>query len=185
MQEIQPDLRARIMAAIVDFIGRVLAPIFEARDALNETSPIIYWSIVSILTITLILLLYHIFITISGAFREPAKKRALMGVELPPRRAAADLRKTAAEAAGNGDFAQAVVYMYLAALVHLDQREIITFTDADTNRQILLQLRGEPELAHSLEPLSLKAEAITYGHHPATHTDFEDAGRIVGEVLAR
>lgn len=185
MRDAQPDLSARIIEAIIDFIARVLAPLLKARDAMYNTSPVIYWGIVSILTVIIILLIYHIFITISGAFREPAKKRSLMGVELPPRKAANELREAADRAANSGDFAQAIIYMYLAALVHLDQREIIRFRDADTNRQLLLQLRAEPELMQRIEPLSLKVETISYGHHPATHADFEHAGRVVGEVLAR
>ena len=185
MRDAQPDLSTRIIEAIIAFIDRVLAPIFKARDAMYDTSPVIYWGIVSVLTVIIILLIYHIFITISGTFREPTKKRSLMGVELPPRKAANELREAADRAANSGDFAQAIIYMYLAALVHLDQREIIRFRDADTNRQLLLQLRAEPELMQRIEPLSLKVETISYGHHPATHADFEHAGRVVGEVLAR
>jgi hypothetical protein len=78
----------------------------------------------------------------------------------------------AARLASAGDFRSALRLVYLAALLKLDERDLIRFDRTGTNWEYLSRVRGKPELYGALRPVTLAFDRKWYGHEPATESDY-------------
>ncbi len=175
----------RPMVAAMRFLAKLLDRVFQARDALYVAYPLVYWTVVALLAVIALGILAHIYMTLTGAFGNGRSRRGPAGVELPPRHSPGDLRARARQAAEGGDLGQAIVYLYLAILFHLDRQGLIVFNRADTNRQILRQLSGARELAATMEPLTDTVDAISYSDYVPTDAEFARVEQISEVVMAR
>ena len=72
----------------------------------------------------------------------------------------------AGELARGGDYRTAVRYLYLSALLWLDEREILRYDRALTNREYLERVRDNPALRERLAPVVETFDRVWYGHLP-------------------
>ena len=172
------------VAAILRAIGKALGKLFTARDKLYAAHPVVYWSVVALLAAMMVALILHMYFATARAFGGGRSGRSAIATQLPPQRSSSEMRALAERAAENGEFGQAVVYLYLAILVHLDERGRLVFASADTNRQLLDQLHGQGTLAAELRPLTDRVDAISYSSRPATADDFARAQHVSDAVMA-
>ncbi len=89
-----------------------------------------------------------------------------------PRRAA-EAQAQASEAAGAGNFREAMRLLYLAALLHLDESGLIRFDRALTNREVLASVADNPSLRPLLAPVVAQFDQVWYGHAPFGQAEFE------------
>ncbi len=171
------------VAAILQAINKALGKLFAARDKLYAAHPLAYWSVVALLAAMLVLIALHMYSVTARAFGGGRSRRSDVTTQLPTQRSSSELRALAERAAENGDFGQAVVYLYLAILVHLDEQGRVVFSTADTNRQLLDQLRDQGTLAADLRPLTNTVDAISYSSRPATADDFAHAQHVSDAVM--
>lgn len=91
----------------------------------------------------------------------------------------------AAPLAAAGDFRSALRLVYLAALLELDERELIRFDRTGTNWEYLAALRSRPDIDATLRPVTMLFDRKWYGHEPAAESDyvrFLDAYRAIESV---
>lgn len=97
---------------------------------------------------------------------------------------AAEARRRAGEAAGEGDYRGAIRYRCLAVLLALDEVGRLTFDRAATNREYLFRAPGT--LQEELQPLLARFDAIWYGGSPTDGEEWveysERAARIEAQV---
>lgn len=84
-----------------------------------------------------------------------------------PLSASAAARQARALAAG-ADYRQAMRYMYLAALLVLDERGVLRYDQAMTNREVLRRAEqsADPRLAQALAPVVDTFDQVWYGFTP-------------------
>jgi hypothetical protein len=75
------------------------------------------------------------------------------------------LQRAEAQAA-NHDYRSAIRYLYLACLLLLDERRIIRYDSALTNREHVRQLREKPHLQEGLRQVVKVFEDVWYGYAP-------------------
>ena len=96
--------------------------------------------------------------------------------------------KTALDQAGGlargGDYRTAVRYMYLSALLWLDERNVLRYDRALTNREYLDRVRENPALRARMAPIVDTFDRVWYGHVPIDAAAFE-AYREQIEALRR
>ncbi|WP_026370168.1 DUF4129 domain-containing protein [Kallotenue papyrolyticum] len=88
--------------------------------------------------------------------------------------AAADQERLGAETAldraqalaQQGDYRSAVRYLYLSALLWLDERKRLRYDRSLTNREVLEQARNDPALYQRLRPVVHTFERVWYGLRP-------------------
>lgn len=84
--------------------------------------------------------------------------------------------KTASEQAGElargGDYRTAVRYMYLSALLWLDERNVLSYDRALTNREYLDRVRENPALRARMAPIVDTFDRVWYGHLPIDAASF-------------
>lgn len=66
------------------------------------------------------------------------------------------------------DFRHAIRALYLATLLYLHEREILTYDKSATNREYLRQLAGQPALQNALKPVVYIFDDVWYGYQSCT-----------------
>ncbi len=84
--------------------------------------------------------------------------------------------KTALDQAGGlargGDYRTAVRYLYISALLWLDERDILRYDRALTNREYLERVRDNPALRERMVPIVETFDRVWYGHLPIDAESF-------------
>jgi hypothetical protein len=70
----------------------------------------------------------------------------------------------ASDLARGGDYRTAVRYLYLSALLWLDERDMLRYDRALTNREYLERVRDNPALRARLSPIVETFDRVWYGH---------------------
>src|SRR5829696_777077 len=179
-----------ISRLIRDFI-RWLQNLFPKRRAVEPGRVDLISLIAQILVIgvALAVLLYvvKILLTRFGRTRKakkPRKKEAriVLGERLEPDATATDLLSQAEVLARNGDLRAAIRKAYIAFLVELGDRKMISLAQHKTNRDYLNSVRSVPPLHATMRGLTDSFERHWYGFEQATADDWQDfrAGYLAG-----
>ena len=110
------------------------------------------------------------------ATRAPKKKgaRIVLGERLEPEATATDLLSQAETLARQGDLRAAIRKAYIALLVELGDRKVISLAQHKTNRDYLNSVRSMPPLHSTMRGLTESFERHWYGSEQATPGDWQD-----------
>lgn len=95
-----------------------------------------------------------------------------------------DLLAAARHAYQQGNYRQAIIYLFSHQLVELDQRQRIHLARGKTNRQYLRELSPHPPLRGLLEQSMLAFEAVFFGNCPLSRAEFETCWNRLDEFRA-
>lgn len=98
--------------------------------------------------------------------------RVVLGERLEPDKSAADLLAEAEALARAGDLRGAIRRGYIALLIELADRKIISLAQHKTNRDYLRAVKGIRRLHHNMEALTNNFEQHWYGPEPANENDW-------------
>lgn len=151
---------------------------------LAETAPVLYWTIVGLCVLILAVLIYHIYLTMRSAFGTDRRRVSSGPVAVsawqltePPA-----LLEQADAAARAGAFPDALRYLYLALIHHLDRREILRYDAARTNQEYLRQARKFPAIIDPLRTVTRFADRAWYGHYGLGAADYAQCRELVQTV---
>ena len=127
----------------------------------------------------LLYVLKTLYVRFSGRSRQPkaGKKREariVLGERLEPEATATDLLSEAEALARQGDLRAAIRKAYIALLVELGDRKMISLAHHKTNRDYLNSLRSVPGLHSRMRGLTDSFERHWYGFANATPNDWQD-----------
>ncbi|HZL91746.1 MAG TPA: DUF4129 domain-containing protein [Pirellulaceae bacterium] len=100
------------------------------------------------------------------------------------KRASGDFLADARRLAQEGNYSEAVIYLYSHLLVELDKLHVIRLAKGKTNRQYLRETRPRPVLAGILETTMVAFEDVFFGHYPLPRERFEECIGQVGDFQA-
>jgi hypothetical protein len=80
-----------------------------------------------------------------------------------------------------GDFRQAIIYLFSYELVEMDKRQVIRLAKGKTNRQYLREVRRRPLLESLVEQTMVAFEDVFFGDHPLDRPRFESCWRRLDE----
>ena len=108
--------------------------------------------------------------------REPKKRKAriVLGEQLKPEDTSTDLLSEAEALARRGELRAAIRKAYIAMLVELGDRKVITLAQHKTNRDYLNSVRSVPVLHSTMRGLTESFERHWYGFAEATQGDWLD-----------
>jgi hypothetical protein len=112
--------------------------------------------------------------------REP---RIVLGERLEPEESASDLLSEAEALARSGDLRGAIRKGYIALLVELGDRKLISLAQYKTNRDYLRSVSSHPQLHSRMRSLTDSFERHWYGFAQATQTDWQDFRTSYREAL--
>ncbi len=97
----------------------------------------------------------------------------------------AGLWKLAQQAAQQGQWNQAIVYLYSYLLLQLDQAGWIRLEKGRTNRYYLRQLRADPEVYSWMREIVWAFEDAFFGHHQLSPQRFQKCWELVPQLRQR
>ena len=106
--------------------------------------------------------------------RKKREARIVLGERLKPEDTATDLLAEAEALARNGDLRAAIRKAYIALLVELGDRNVISLAQYKTNRDYLRSVSNRPQLHSPLKKLTDSFERHWYGVAQATPNDWQD-----------
>src|SRR6185436_16082051 len=116
------------------------------------------------------------FLERSPGRKKPKEKKAriVLGERLEPEATSTDLLSAAEILARQGDLRAAIRKAYIALLVELGDRKLISLAQHKTNRDYLTSLRSLPQLHSRMRGLTESFERHWYGFASATPNDWQD-----------
>ena len=135
--------------------------------------------VIGLAVAVLLYVLKTLYVWFSGRSRKPktSKKREariVLGERLEPEATATDLLSEAEALARQGDLRAAIRKAYIALLVELGDRKMISLAHHKTNRDYLNSLRSVPGLHSRMRGLTDSFERHWYGFANATPNDWQD-----------
>lgn len=106
--------------------------------------------------------------------RKKREARIVLGERLQPEDTATDLLAEAEALARSGDLRSAIRKGYIALLVELGDRDVISLAQYKTNRDYLRSVRNRPQLYSPLTRLTESFERHWYGFAQATPDDWQN-----------
>ncbi len=172
-----------LFRAIRDFI-EWLAKFFPKPRAasgsgINWITRIAQILVIGLAVAVLLYVLKTLYVRFSGRSRKPKtsrkrEARIVLGERLEPEATATDLLSEAEALARQGDLRAAIRKAYIALLVELGDRKMISLAHHKTNRDYLNSLRSVPQLHSRMRGLTDSFERHWYGFANATPNDWQD-----------
>lgn len=122
----------------------------------------------------------QIRLNLIGEAHEEVAETALERVETER---AALARAETAEAAS--DFRGALRYLYLSAILHLQERGVLPYDKSLTNREYLRQAQTDTDLHTALGPAITVFDEVWYGHKPCDAETVANYRDLLQKVYAR
>jgi len=135
--------------------------------------------VITLATLLLVYVLRTLLLWYSGRSRKPKTgkdrgARIVLGERLEPDATASDLLSEAEALARQGELRAAIRKAYIALLVELGERKVISLAHHKTNRDYLNSLRSVPQLHSRMRGLTESFERHWYGFANATPNDWQD-----------
>lgn len=130
------------------------------------------WAIFGVGVALLVWLLSYWLQNLLGSFIGGVERRVAPDATALPETAAA-ARTAAHQLADGGSYREAVRHLYLAALLALHERNLLTYQPSDTNREVLAAVRAQPRLHQQLQPVVETFDNVWYGVHEPDRAAFD------------
>jgi hypothetical protein len=143
---------------------------------------VIFWGILAVLVIGVIGLIAWAIINREQTNKDPgltSRPTALteeerleeLPVQLDP--AFKNLLDRVRECYDNGDYNQAIIYLFSYKLIQLDKKHLIRLTRGKTNHQYLREVTGHNQLQDTLRLTVRAFEDVFFGNHDLTKSRFQ------------
>lgn len=168
----QPSLLDRLLARLLEFLlENVLA------DGPNSIAA---YGVTALTAVVLFIVLLYILRTV---LRNVAAAPAEM--ELPDDEGtltAGQAAQRAEQLSQGGDYRTAVRYLYLSALLALDEHGLLRYDRSRTNREYLRSVAARPEVATPLREVVDVFDAVWYGFQPLDEQSYTHYERQVAQL---
>jgi hypothetical protein len=161
-------------------------PEVESSGVGGGVLEIVAWCVIALVVGTILFFVIRAFLlgdfTTAGAAARRAGAAAPSFDALPVAAVTAktDLLAEARRLYEEGDYAQAMVYLYSHLLLRLDRGQYLRLARGKTNRQYLRELTSRP-LRDILQPAMWAFEEAFFGRHALARTRFEDQWQRLDE----
>jgi Domain of unknown function (DUF4129) len=173
----KPSALERLMRSILDWINNLLPR--NRQMSPGRARVISTTAQVVVAALALAVIVYVVWLAVPRLLRkrEPRKKkkaeaRVVLGEQLEPDQSGADLLAEAEALARAGDLRGAIRKGYIALLVELGDRKVISLAQYKTNRDYLRSVREIESLHGNMLKLTSSFEQHWYGLEPASETDW-------------
>lgn len=103
----------------------------------------------------------------------------ILGLKIDLGHPPAELIERASRLAEEGEYREAIRFSFIASIIELARRDILTIDPARTNRDYLVALRQRDDLLPVFTGLATLFEEFWYGQKDASHDDYANFSRLV------
>jgi hypothetical protein len=144
---------------VIDILDQIFSPVAESSAGLGD---IFVWLLIA----ACVVLLGGVLLYLALHMRQAATRQARAAADDDPEAhlTATSALQQASTLAQGGDYRTAVRYLYLSSLLWLDERGLLRYDRALTNREYLARLNDQPDLRARLLPIVETFDQVWYGH---------------------
>ena len=181
-QTFREELKTRAeMEVSYEEYQEALAKILELRDGWDADLRYVLFPLGAIaLTIMVVFFIRQIRMNLIIEARDDVSDTELERVETEK---AALAHAETAEA--SNDFRSALRFLYLSAILHLQERGILPYDKSLTNREYLYQMQEDIDLQATLGPAVTVFDEVWYGHKPCDAETVADYRNLLQKVYAQ
>ncbi len=193
-REPEPNAAQKQVARLRDWIGAQLRRLFQPARRVpqpktpdtvpgaNTASRLLALLASPLVVLLLALIAIAVIAVLVVRYRRRRAKRRTDDAEAPPR-TAAEWREVADALAARGDHRAALRALFLGTLTELDERRLVAFDPALTDREYLREAQRQQRwLAEPLRPFVRLVEAVVYADAPCGAAEYARARAIVDSV---
>lgn len=174
-----PNALTRLMRQFLEWLQKFLPKPRQAQPGSGEWLAVVAKILVVVAAVALLVFLVKLFLTRFKRTKsiKPRKKkepRIVLGERLEPEQTSTDLLSEAEALARSGDLRAAIRKAYIALLVELGDRKLISLAQHKTNRDYLNGLRDLPPLHSRMTGLTTSFERHWYGFVEASQSDWQN-----------
>jgi hypothetical protein len=174
-----PNAFARLLQDLIRWLQKLFpkrAPADPGRVSWVSRIALVFVVLAALFMLGYVLKLLLTRVKRSRKYKTPKKRKAqiVLGERLEPEETASDLLSEAEALARNGDLRAAIRKAYIALLVELGDRKLISLAQHKTNRDYLNSVRNVPQLHSRMRGLTDSFERHWYGFAQATPNDWQD-----------
>ena len=174
-----PNALTRLLRDFIEWLKKFFPQPTPAQQGSGAWLEVVAKILVAVAAAALVVFLGRLLIgrfKRSKSIKAPKKKepRIVLGERLEPEQSATDLLSEAEALARNGDLRAAIRKAYIALLVELGDRKIISLAQHKTNRDYLNALRSLPPLHSRMRGLTDSFERHWYGFAEANQSDWQN-----------
>ncbi len=170
---------ARLLQDLAKWLEKLMPRRTVSSTSINWISVIVR---IVVVALAVLVILYVLKILLSWFFERSEKRRKpkareariVLGERLEPDATATDLLSEAEALARKGDLRAAIRKAYIALLVELGDRKLVSLAHHKTNRDYLNSLRNLPQLHSRMRGLTDSFERHWYGFVDVTPNDWQD-----------
>lgn len=168
----EPSRWQRWLADLRLRVWQWLSNIFPNLNAVGGPARLINYLVTFLGIMAVVVVLLYIWRMLLGDFAAEAVMAGddVLGDEVLTADAAL---QRAQQFSGEGDYRTAVRYLYLSALLLLEERGLLRYNRSLTNREYLRSLASQPELATVLRDVIEVFDRVWYGFHALGPTEYE------------
>lgn len=149
---------------VLNWLGRVLDGIFgPPTRTIGARGNVFGWVLAVVGGVLLIGVIVYLLV---GVRRMVVREARLPDDDLEAHLTAKVALNQAGDLARDGDYRTAARFLYLSALLWLDEHGLLRYDRALTNREYLERLRDNPALFTQLSPIIETFDQVWYGHVP-------------------
>lgn len=172
-----PNALTRLLQDFIRWISQFLPGPIKMSPGRSNWITVVAQVVVLIVALLVVLYVTRIlFRRFSGKRRKRAPKkrkaRIVLGEQLKPEDTSSDLLSEAEALARQGELRAAIRKAYIALLVELGDRKVITLAQHKTNRDYLNSVRNNSMLHSNMRGLTDSFERHWYGFDEATENDW-------------
>lgn len=172
------------LTRLVDRFIRWIAGLFPQRSPLASShgSPFILLAQIVVVLLAVAVIVYVVIKLIThfgtrsnkGTAKKKKEPRIVLGEQLAPDASSTDLLAEAEALARKGEIRAAIRKTYIALLVELGDRKVISLAQHKTNRDYLRSVSHVPNLYNNMGGLTESFERHWYGFAESSATDWQD-----------
>lgn len=170
----------RFLDWLVDLIDRLFSPVTSTSSGNPAIGSLLGWVLIGICCLLVVGVLAYLLrsarSTLAHEAQAPSDDDPEAGLT------ATGALQQASNLARGGDYRTAVRYLYLSALLWLDERGMLRYNRALTNREYLASLADNPELQRRLLPIIETFDRVWYGYATLDATSFRAYQQQVEEL---
>jgi hypothetical protein len=171
------SLMDRARAWLSELRRRVFAWIWERIPSPNLPAAELdtFWTVLGSFVVAALLVVVAVLVWYSLGFFRSGQRGAQTEEELDlfERATSEDLRIRATRSAGEGNYREALIYLFRSVLLWLDERGKLSLHQVKTNREVLESLKNDRRLREVLGKIIPVFNRVRYGNYPCNRQDYE------------
>ena len=174
------ETRAEIDVSYEEY-RKALTKILEPREGWDTDLRYVLFPLGAVaLTIVVVFFIQQIRMNLIVEARDDGSNTAQARVETER-----DALASAETAEAASDFRGALRFLYLSAILHLQERGVLPYDKSLTNREYLHQAQADTDLQATLGPAVTLFDEVWYGHKPCDAETLADYRDLLQKVYAR